>query len=195
MKREAISLIQDEHRSLAAVIHAAEFLIRESVRTGRAPDFKLLHAMLYYVREFPERRHHPNEDRVLFARLKNRTHDADAVIAELEQEHQRGEAMVNSLTIALSSWEAGAADGAGSFAGAMGRFAEFYWRHMEKEETLVLPIAERVLDEADWREIHAAFAANRDPMLGRDAGDEFRALFSRIVRLAPPPIGLGDPWA
>ncbi|HUF19180.1 MAG TPA: hemerythrin domain-containing protein, partial [Burkholderiales bacterium] len=107
MRREAMALILDEHRSLSAVIHAAEFLVQRYVHDGKVPDFKLLHAMLYYVREFPERRHHPKEDAVLFARLKSRTHEADKVISELEAEHTRGEQMLHALTVALSNWEAG----------------------------------------------------------------------------------------
>ena len=30
-----------------------------------------------------------------------------------------------------------------------------------------------------------------DPMLGAEAGAKYDALFTRIVNLAPPPIGLG----
>ncbi len=193
MKFEAIGLIQDEHRSLAAVIQAAEFLVRKYVRESKAPDFKLLHAMLYYVREFPERRHHPKEDKVLFAKLRARTSEADAVIADLEQEHARGGQMLNALTVALSNWEAGAAQGANGFEAELNRFAAFYWRHMEKEEKRVLPVAERTFTDQDWKEVEAAFAANADPMLGKHTGDEFRDLFSRIVRLTPAPMGLGDP--
>jgi hemerythrin-like domain-containing protein len=195
MKFEAIGLIQDEHRSLAAVIQAAEFLVRKYTRESKAPDFKLLHAMLYYVREFPERRHHPKEDKVLFAKLKARTSEAGAVIADLEQEHARGGQMLNALTVALSSWEAGAAQGAKGFEAELNRFADFYWRHMEKEEKRVLPVAERIFTDQDWKEVEAAFAANADPMLGKSTGDEFRDLFSRIVRLTPAPMGLGDPDA
>jgi len=195
MKFEAIGLIQDEHRSLAAVIQAAEFLVRKYTRESKAPDFKLLHAMLYYVREFPERRHHPKEDKVLFAKLKARTSEAGAVIADLEQEHARGGQMLNSLTVALSSWEAGAAQGAKGFEAELSHFADFYWRHMEKEEKQVLPVAERIFTDQDWKEVEAAFAANADPMLGKSTGDEFRDLFSRIVRLTPAPMGLGDPDA
>ena len=195
MKLEAIGLIQDEHRSLAAVIQAAEFLVRKYIRESKAPDFKLLHAMLYYVREFPERRHHPKEDKVLFAKLKARTSEADTVIADLEQEHARGGQMLNALTVALSSWEAGAAQGAKGFEAELSHFADFYWRHMEKEEKQVLPVAERIFTDQDWKEVEAAFAANADPMLGKNTGDEFRELFSRIVRLTPAPMGLGDPDA
>jgi len=195
MKFEAIGLIQDEHRSLAAVIQAAEFLVRKYTRESKAPDFKLLHAMLYYVREFPERRHHPKEDKVLFANLKARTSEADAVIADLEQEHARGGQMLNALTVALSNWEAGAVQGAKGFEAELNRFADFYWRHMEKEEKQVLPVAERIFTDQDWKEVEAAFAANADPMLGKSTADEFRDLFSRIVRLTPAPMGLGDPDA
>lgn len=195
MKFEAIGLIQDEHRSLAAVIQAAEFLVRKYIRESKAPDFKLLHAMLYYVREFPERRHHPKEDKVLFAKLKARTSEAGAVIADLEQEHARGGQMLNALTVALSNWEAGAAQGAKGFEAELSHFADFYWRHMEKEEKQVLPVAERIFTDQDWKEVEAAFAANADPMLGKSTGDEFRELFSRIVRLTPAPMGLGDPDA
>lgn len=195
MRFEAIGLIRDEHRSLSAVIQAAEFLVRKYLRESKPPDFKLLHAMLYYVREFPERRHHPKEDKVLFAKLKARTSEADAVIADLEQEHASGGQMLTALTVALSNWEAGAAHGAKEFEDTLNRFADFYWRHMEKEEKRVLPVAERMFTDQDWKEVEAAFAANGDPMLGRNTGDEFRELFSRIVRLTPAPMGLGDPDA
>jgi len=42
----------------------------------------------------------------------------------------------------------------------------------------------------DWEDIRAAFAANSDPASGGEA-PRFRALFSRIVNLAPTPIGVG----
>jgi hemerythrin-like domain-containing protein len=191
MKFTAIRLIKDEHRSLAAVLQAAEFAVGKAVSAGKLPDFELLRAMLYYLREFPERRHHPNEDRVLFARIKARTHEADAAIAELEDEHQRGKNMLQSLTIALDNWQARAADGR-LFAEALSDFARFYWAHMEKEETSVMPVAERSLSNEDWHEIHAAFESHVDPMFGDDTANDFRNLYSRIIRLAPPPMGAGN---
>jgi hemerythrin-like domain-containing protein len=191
MRHEAANILRDEHRSLAAVVQAMQFLVREIQEKGRTPEFRLLHAMLYYIREYPERLHHPKEDRYLFAALKRRTHDADAVIEDLEREHAQGEKLLNELTVALSIFEAGARDGLDRFAGEVARFADFYWNHMQKEEEQVLPIADRVLADEDWRDIHAAFEANQDPNFSIDAQDEFRRLFTRIVNLTPAPIGLG----
>lgn len=191
MRYEAANILRDEHRSLAAVVQAMQFLVREIQEKGRTPEFRLLHAMLYYIREYPERLHHPKEDRYLFAAVKRRTHEADAVIADLEHQHAQGEKLLTDLTVALSVFEAGAADGLTRFAGEVKRFADFYWAHMQKEEDEVLPLAERILPDEDWRDIHAAFAANRDPNFSADAQEEFRRLFTRIVNLTPAPMGLG----
>jgi hemerythrin-like domain-containing protein len=185
LKYTALRLIREEHRSLAAVIRAAEHVVEKAASTGKRPDFKLLRAILYYLREFPERRHHPNEDRLLFRRIKSRTHDADAVIAELEDEHQRGEMLLQRLATALGNWEADTAEGRKEFADALSIFSTFYWAHMDKEERRVLPVAERALTSEDWHEIQTGFESHQDPMFGEDTADEFRRLFSRIMRLAP----------
>ena len=195
MKHEAISLIEREHRSLAAVIDAMTHVVKKAERSEKHPDFRLLHAMLYYIREFPEQRHHPSEDSTLFALLLQRTDKADEVIKELVAEHEQGEAMLGMLTVALSTWEAGRADGVEGFAEALRRFSEFYWQHMQKEETKVLPIAKKWLTDQDWRAVRQAFSAHGDPLLGKEKGDEFNELFSEIVRMTPAPIGLGDPDA
>ena len=64
---------------------------------------------------------------------------------------------------------------------------------MRKEESEVLPLAERHLTAEDWREVDAGFTGNDDPIADLREQD-FEKLFSRIVSLAPEPIGLGEPW-
>jgi hemerythrin-like domain-containing protein len=73
-------------------------------------------------------------------------------------------------------------------------YSDFHWKHMRKEEDELLPLAERHLEPEDWKAIDAAFAANTDPIAGMRERD-FEQLFTRIVNLAPAPVGLGDPWA
>ena len=53
-------------------------------------------------------------------------------------------------------------------------------------------MVQQVLGEADWRTLDAAFAENRDPLTGHTPSREYEQLFSRIVRTAPAPIGLGE---
>jgi len=191
MKTAAIQIIHSEHRSMFAVIHALEYLAERLGSRDATPDFRLLNAILYYVREYPERLHHPTEDRVLFARIRARTSEANDLLAALEGEHARGEARLHALTTALNRLEAGAPGAAAGFKDAVRTFVSGYFAHMRKEEDELLPIAERVLAWDDWEAIHKAFAAHQDPKFGDDTGDEFNRLFQRILTLAPPPLGLG----
>ena len=86
-----------------------------------------------------------------------------------------------------------------TFEASLATYLRFYEEHMRLEEEQVLPAAERCFSAADWQEMDAAFARNHDP-LGRllaGAGVSgldplYQALFSRIARLAPPPVGLGE---
>jgi hemerythrin-like domain-containing protein len=191
VQNEAIAIIQDEHRSLSAVLHGLRHLVREMRDRGKAPDFRLLGAMLYYLDAFSEKLHNPKESAYLFARLRSRTHEADQVIAQLERQHAESAQIGRDLDHALARLEAGMSDGLAVFAATVDRLMEEAWPHMATEEKVLLPLARKYLTAEDWVEIARAFGENGDPRFGCEPDHEFRDLFSRIVNLAPPPIGVG----
>ena len=80
------------------------------------------------------------------------------------------------LEQALLRWEMGGQEDFAVFAEKAERYANFQWRHMQQEEELVLPLAERVLTEEDWREIDAAFAGNADPLIAKDVEKDFEQI-------------------
>jgi hemerythrin-like domain-containing protein len=188
---KALAILHDEHRSLAAIIHGLRYLVRHAQKTGEMANCKLLWAMLYYIDHFPERLHHPKEETYLFARLQEKTSAADDIIAELRQQHAEGTVHARELERTLGEYEAGQPGGLQSFSNALEAFADATWKHMNLEETVLVPLAKQHLDADDWVAIGAAFGENGDPRFGDAQDQEFRDLFSRIVNLAPPPIGLG----
>jgi len=190
---EAMRVIRDEHRSLSAVLSALKELTRLAQDPNVKPEFAAFRAMIYYIDAFPERMHHPKEDSHLFARLLQRAPEARALIEELQAEHLAGGHMIRELERALLEFEETWPRGAATFAAAVDEFLDFQWQHMEKEEKRVLPLAERVLTAEDWAAIAAAFKGHDDPIADLREKD-FRALYQRIVALAPEPVGVGAPW-
>jgi len=188
---EAVRIIHEEHRSLAAVLHGMGFLVREIRDRGAAPDFAVLGAMIYYIDAFPERFHHPKEDKYLFRLLRLRYPDAGPILDRLDSEHRAGAEKIRVLEQALARYQQGGASEFPRFAAAVESYVDFHWQHMRTEEQEILPLAEQHLTADDWKEVDAAFLGHTDPMLGADASAEYQALFRRIVNLAPPPIGLG----
>lgn len=193
MLNRALAIIHDEHRALGAVLHGLRFLVREMVDKGRSPDFKLLWAMIYYMDAFSDRLHNPREDAYLFERLKARTHEADDIIATLEQQHRESSQHTRDLELALGQLEANMPGALDTFAKAAEHVVEEAWAHMALEEKVVIPLAKQHLTADDWIRIAEAFSEHGDPRFGSKPEHEFRDLFTRIVNLAPPPIGVGPP--
>ena len=187
-----LAIIIDEHRSIAAVIRGLERVVGTIREQAGPPPFQLLDAMLYYIKAFPEALHHPKEDAYLFARLRARTSEFDAALAELEQQHEEGHEVVADLEEALASYKADPAGGLPQFAAAVERFAATQWAHMNLENKVILPAAQKHLAAGDWAEIGQAFASNGDPRFTAESDDEFRLLYARILNLVPEQDG-GQP--
>jgi hemerythrin-like domain-containing protein len=190
---KAIQKIRDEHRSISAVLHALKQLARDAQDARVKPEFAVFRAMIHYIDEFPEMLHHPKEDAYLFPPLARCAPHLQVTIDALRDEHEQGARLVRELERALVFFEDSWPAGAGEFLVQVDAYADFHWKHMRKEEREILPAAEKYLTAADWAAIDEAFAANADPMAGVREKD-FEELFSRIVRLAPAPIGLGERW-
>lgn len=183
--QQALAIIKDEHRSLAAVIHGLQHAVAQLLDCAVPPDFALLRAMLYYIEQFPERLHHPKEEAFLFRLLRKRTDAFDTALTDLEQQHHEGSALFAALRAALQAFESGEPGGAARFSAALEVFAQAEWHHMSSEETVILPAAAAHLTEGDWREIAHAFVQNGDPRFDQQAGEAFEQLFTRILNAAP----------
>ena len=186
-----LDTLWNEHRSIAAVLHAMLFLVREQRTRGKPIDPKVFRAILYYLDVFPERMHHPKEEIYLFAAIRRKTAEANTVLDDLAHEHEAGGHSIRDLEQALLRYEEGGQDEFETFAQAVESFVAGYREHMRKEEEEVIPVARRVLTAQDWAAVNAEWAAHRDPLAGAEAERDYDRLISRIVELAPPPIGIG----
>jgi hemerythrin-like domain-containing protein len=187
MDHDAHRIIKDEHLAISAVLHCLQHMTRSAIEGSAKLNHKAIRGMLYYIDAFPEYVHHPKEDRYLFAKLRQRTREAESVIRMLSEDHSRGPESMRGLMQAAIYLEWGGHTHLPEFLARLENYSDHYWRHIRIEETLILPLAERVLTEEDWREIDTAFGANKDPLAGVDAKHGFDELFARIVGLAAPP--------
>ncbi len=181
----ALNVIRDEHRSLAAVLHGLEFVVREARASGTPPSLPLLRAMIHYIRAFPETLHHPKEELYLFRKLSARTSEFDETLTELARQHEAGAPMIDALDAAIAACGRDFAQGLPALAAATERFVRAQMDHMALETKVILPAARAHLALEDWKAMAAAFGENGDPRFSVDADEEYRSLFTRILNLAP----------
>ena len=187
-----LRILLNEHAALASMLHSLVLMVERGPKDEPERFFDVMRAMLFYIDEFPEKRHHPKETDLLFPRVARLAPHLFATIEKLELDHVRGEALIHALQHKLLAWEILGESRRAAFDEAAREYAGFYLAHMRLEESVVLPAASALFTAEDWKDIDAAFDANRDPFSGNGRHDTtYDRLFTRIVTHAPAPIGVG----
>jgi hemerythrin-like domain-containing protein len=191
MVRPALQIIRDEHAAVAAVLRSLLQMMERTPDEEPARFFDVVRAMLFYIDEFPERRHHPKESDLLFPKVARAVPQLLPVILRLEDDHLHGEARVRDLQHLLLAWELLGDSRREAFQQAARGYVAFYLAHMRIEETEILPAAVKALSDADWAELDDAFREHRDPLATGTHDPVYDRLFTRIVMKTPAPIGVG----
>src|SRR6476469_5505704 len=101
----APEIIRREHSAVAAVLRSILPTIEQAGEDPPERFFDVLRAMLFYIDEFPERRHHPKESNLLFPRIAHGAPELMPIIQRLERDHVQGEGKVRELQHLLLAWE------------------------------------------------------------------------------------------
>lgn len=179
---DSIQVIHAEHVNLDKVLRTLETHVADLPQPGVKPDFELLTFIVYYIRVYPDRMHHPKEEEFLFRPLRRRRPETGAVIDELERQHAKGRELIDALDATLKECEAVFPENLDRLKAATREYVDFQRNHMRMEEQDVLPLARSVLTEEDRMLADRAFATNRDPLVNDNLETGFRALFERITR-------------
>ena len=191
-RHSALQTIRDEHASLAAMLQSMRLMVQKGPGDNRRQFFDVLRGMLFYIDEFPERLHHPKESNLLFPKVVKLAPKVMGAVDKLERDHMRSEKAARDLQHLLLAWDLLGPSRRTEFEEAIGQYIDAYLEHMNLEENVILPEAERCFSDEDRRLLNEAFAENADPLTGHyRPAEAYERLFSLIVTRAPAPIGLG----
>ncbi len=179
---DAIDIIRSEHINLNKVLDALEDEIARLESAEGSPSLDLLFSILYYIRVFPDRLHHPKEEDYLFPALRRRRPDLAPILDRLERQHVEGARQLADLDRLLKDYDRDRPAGFAALKDAVRRYVDAQRAHIGTEEREVLPLARECLTKTDWGDIGRAFATNADPLFGDNLETGFRSLFERIVR-------------
>lgn len=185
--RKAVLVIHREHQQLSMVITGMQRLVKLFGAGVDVPRPVMFRSMLFYISEYPERLHHPKEERYLFARLRHRANDLDKTIDELEEQHVQGKARMRDIEHAFTRYELAGESALPVLREMVEEYAAFSANHRRLEEEVILPAARQWLTEEDWKELDEAFGSNRDPFGGVRVEADFGRLYATIVRAIREP--------
>ena len=170
-----------DHRNFARLLDLVEQQV-DAFHAGKRPNYELMRLIVYYLRHYPDRFHHPRED-VAFARLVKRDPRLQLQIARRMQEHvviaAAGEELLNCLDEIL----AGVVIERSTLEAAAATYLVYYRYHLVSEEQQVIPRAVELLTSDDWAAV-AAIPTESDPLFGTDFDARYSELRRQIARAA-----------
>lgn len=177
----AIQIIQREHRAIAAVNDGLSKLVSSLQVDEDSLDLELLKEILFYIKTYPEKLHHPKEELFLFKRLNSRTDVASVLISQLEKEHSDGASLLEEIESEVAAISQDLTIDTKQLIRKIQMFVKMQWGHLNVEEMMIIPMAREHLKASDWLEIEQAFRQNDDIKVGSEHDAAYEKLFNRLM--------------
>ncbi|MBK6348838.1 MAG: hemerythrin domain-containing protein [Proteobacteria bacterium] len=172
---DILQALCEEHRYQLRVFKLLEKQVA-MLNLRKEPDYGVMHGVMRYMTNYPDRFHHPKED-LVFRKLVQRDPASDADVNRLLDEHVQ---ILEKGAELLALIDRCRVDPKRADTFVLRKSAHKYIghlrRHMDVEELRVFPRAQRVLHSEDWAEIDSSMGPILDPVFGETVADEFRTL-------------------
>lgn len=181
---QAIGWLLGEHRRFAQLLGLLERELDVLHDCGE-PDYDLLRDLFYYLTNYPDRFHHPAEDR-LFARLADRVPEARSSVEALREQHRMIAAAGARFLTTLDAMFSGTILPRRSLEAPAREYLAHYRKHIALEAEELIPLARSHLQPTDWRELAAGVPGEHGLEVGDVLSERYQALHRRITSAAAP---------
>jgi hemerythrin-like domain-containing protein len=121
-----------------------------------------------FFRVYADKLHHVKEEALFFPMLVKRgVPPQGCPIGGLNHEHEKGRALVGTLEECITFYEQKKPGAQDSLVQTLRGIFDLYQNHIWKEDAMVFPMADKVLTEADQKELSGKFAGV-DKSIGLD---------------------------
>ena len=172
--------LKHEHQIILLVLQGAE---REAlaIRDGGEAREEAITQMLDFFRNFADRCHHAKEERHLFPALNARGFPAESgPVAVMLHEHEQGRAAIRAISEALPAASGGDRRAAGDLAEALLGYVELLRNHIFKEDNVLFPMADRVLEADEQTRLEGLFERVEAEEIGEGVHERYHELAHRL---------------
>lgn len=175
-----LDIIHNDHRNINQLLRILRKKIK-SLECDERINYRLIKAIISYLRNYADKYHHPMEDMIYAYYLKYRV-VSDDIANRLADEHQQ----IKQATIDLEELvEMVLLDAIVPQQVCIDRlrsYVELQAMHLMYEESQILPAIRESLDADDWSNLQQQWQHNHydDPLFGDKIAEEYKALAERI---------------
>jgi hemerythrin-like domain-containing protein len=174
-------ILRHEHEVIMMVLEVAE---REAgrIEEGKPVDGDKSSRIIEFLRHFVDRCHHAKEEKYLFPKMLERSPLAAAgPLAVMLGEHEEGRRLVRDLADGLPPACNGDRAALKDFAAKLIAYADLLGAHIDKEDNVLFPLADKVLRPEDQKALAEAFEKMEAEELGEGVHEKYHHLAHELA--------------
>jgi hemerythrin-like domain-containing protein len=163
--------LMDEHRVIERMLG---ILTEASNRLEKGEDIdpELYVGAVDFLKNFADKCHHTKEEKLLFEKMMERGVSGEVgPIAVMMREHQDGRAHVKSLD-RLSKEKMSKTTREGLIKSSRA-YVDLLSRHIQKEDNVLYPLANQILDKEDQKELEKGFEDVEEKVMGPGVHEKY----------------------
>jgi hemerythrin-like domain-containing protein len=168
---KAIADLMNEHEAILSAIQILEKMMA-AMEKAAAVDTKDIHDFIGFLKEFADKCHHGKEEGLLFpAMVGAGVPDKEGPIGVMLAEHAQGRKLIRDMDQSISR----DVDRA-KLEQAVGGYAGLLRNHIQKENAVLFPLADRILTETQLEKLYEGFEEHEERVIGQGRHEELHAM-------------------
>ena len=179
---QATEVLKHEHKAILLVIAAAEKEVAFIDKTGEI-HAQTVREMADFFKNFVDRCHHAKEEKHLFAMMHERgVPEEIGPLDVMIREHEQGRVFVRALAKAVKGKTVPDAAAIRAAKENLSAYAQLLRAHIDKEENIIYPMADRLLKSAaDQETLIQAFDKVESEEIGAGVHEKYHAWIEKLA--------------
>lgn len=178
---QATEDLMHEHRAIERVIGLL-LNAAAKIELGTQVPVDSLEKAHGFIRDFADKCHHAKEEGVLFtAMARAGVPSQGGPIGVMLMEHEQGRGYARGIKAALPGYSTGSPEAAASLVGAIRGYGNLLLAHIQKEDNILYPLSDRVLNAAEQTQLSADFKRVEREVTGPGEHEKHLALIDELA--------------
>ncbi len=174
-------ILTDEHRVIEVVLTCLERIVEEAGRTGKLDEASADQA-IDVIRTFADKCHHGKEEDHLFAMLVAKGMPKDGgPVGQMLAEHVQGREFVKGMADNISGAVTGNTEARQKFTLNAHGYVQLLRAHIQKEDGVLFPMADKMLSEEDQEQLMKAFEIVESDRMGKGTHEKYIGIVASLA--------------
>jgi len=175
-------ILTDEHRVIEVVLTCLEKITEEANSAGSL-NAESADQAIDVIRTFADKCHHGKEENHLFVRLVEKGMPKEGgPVGQMLIEHEQGRWFVQSMADSIPEALKGNASALKTFTQNAQGYVQLLRAHIQKEDKVLFPLADKVLSEEDQKQLMRAFEVVESDHMGKGTHEKHLGIVASLAR-------------